>query len=261
MMLRARERWRVIPGSRIDRLPKPLRPLAVLARNQIIDRRYLYAADGFATVHFCPFLEDSEFDSLYWDMARSWYPGADLRWRMWVLAAIAHQCQHLPGNFAEFGVWRGGYAYMVLSHTETTPDHRYFLFDTFVGIPGDRLTQHERDQGFAGRHGGTSADYVDEFLAHWRPRYRICPGDIFDTLKSTDVGALSFAHIDLNAVAPTQLALEFAYERLVNGGMIVFDDYGGAGFETQRKAIDEFFSSLPKTPICLPASQAFVIKQ
>jgi O-methyltransferase len=259
-MLRVRERWRVIPGSRIERLPAPLQPLAILARNQKIDRRYVHIADGFATVHHCPFLTDPEFDSRYWEMTKSWYPGADVRWRMWLLTAVAQQCQHLPGNFAEFGVWRGGCAYMILSRTNVTHDRRFFLFDTFTGIPSSRLSSHEIKDGFAGRLANTSADYVDDLLAPWRPRYSICPGDVFETLATTDVGELSFAHIDLNAVAPSRFALEFAYERLMRGGMMVFDDYGGAGFDEQRMMIDAFFDGLPEEPIALPTSQALVIK-
>ncbi len=106
-----------------------------------------------------------------------------------------------------------------------------------------------------------SVEYVDDLLAPWRPAYEICPGDVFDTLPTTDVGPLSFAHIDLNAVAPSRFALEYAYSRVVSGGMIVFDDYGGAGFDDQRMEIDAFFGDLPETPIALPTSQAFVVKQ
>jgi hypothetical protein len=259
-MLRARERWRVVPGSRIERLPALLRPLAILARNQAIDRRYVHVADGFATVHHCPFLADPEFDSTYWEMARAWYPGADVRWRAWMLAALAKQTKHLPGNFAEFGVWRGGYAYMVLSAAAVPDGHHYFLFDTFSGIPSDRLTNRERREGYAGRLNDTSPEYVDSVLAAWRPVYKICPGDVFDTLPTTDVGELAFAHIDLNAVAPTRLALDYTYERMLSGGIIVFDDYGGEGSEAQRLMIDEFFAVLPEQPIALPTSQAFVLK-
>ncbi len=149
---------------------------------------------------------------------------------------------------------------MILSRTNLASQHRFFLFDTFDGIPADRLTNHERAEGFGGRLGETSADYVDELLARWRPSYQICAGDIFDTLQSSGVGKLAFAHIDLNAVAPSLFALEFAYARIVKGGIIAFDDYGGAGFDEQRKAIDEFFAGLPEKPIALPTSQGFVIK-
>lgn len=259
-MPRRRERWRVAPGSRIEDLPAPLRPLAIFVRNLRIDRSYVHVADGLATAHYSPFLSNQEFDSQYWKMASAWYPGADVRWRMWMLTTLAQQCQHLPGNFAEFGVWRGGCAYMILSHTDVAPGHRFFLFDTFTGIPAERLTPHERERDFVGRLQDTSADYVDNLLAPWRPGYQICPGDVFATLGTVDVGELSFAHIDLNAAAPSRLALEFAYERMIHGGIIVFDDYGHTGYEDQRVAIDGFFDDLPEMPIALPTGQAFVIK-
>jgi hypothetical protein len=194
-------------------------------------------------------------------MGDGWFPGADVRWRMWLLTSLAQECQNLPGNFAEFGTWRGGCAYMILSRTKVAVGHRFFLFDTFAGIPMDRLTERERELGFAGMLGNTSPDYVDSLLARWRPRYQLCPGDIFRTLDTVDVGALSFAHIDMNAAAPSQLALEFVYERMTQGGIIVFDDYGFGGCHDQRVMIDAFFEDRPEQPIALPTGQAFVIKR
>lgn len=253
--------WRTSRGTRIEKLPAPLRPPAIFIRNQLIDRTYVYRSDGLATAHYCPFRDDQEFESSYAEMAKSWFPGADTRWRMWLLTSFAQQCQHLPGNFAEFGTWRGGCAYMILSRTKVAADHRFFLFDTFTGIPADQLTAGERERGFAGAHNNTSVDHVNNLLAPWRPRYELCPGDVFQTLNTTDVGDLSFAHIDLNAAAPSGRALAFAYEHLLPRGIIVFDDYGDAPFKEQRSVIDEFFRDLPEQPIALPTCQAFVIKR
>jgi O-methyltransferase len=255
------ERWRQSRGRRTAKLPAILQPPARFVRNQIVDRSYVYRADGIATARYCPFFDDQDFESSYWEMGRGWFPGADVRWRMWLLTALAQQCQHLPGNFAEFGTWRGGCAYMILSRTNVSAEHRFFLFDTFSGIPADRLTPREREHGFAGNLRDTSPEYVDTLLARWRPRYRLCPGDIFHTLDTVDVGELSFAHIDLNAVAPSQLALEFTYARMIQGGVVVFDDYGFAGSEDQRVMIDEFFAELPEKAIALPTGQAWVIKR
>jgi hypothetical protein len=255
------QRWHASRGHRIEKLPAPLRPPAKVIRNQLIDRTYAYRADGLATSHYCPFYDDQGFEDLYTEMVKSWVPGIDTRWRMWLLSSLAQQCQQLPGDFAEFGTWRGGCAYMILGRTVVPHGHRFFLFDTFTGIPADRLTRREHEDGFAGRLGDTSIELVDNLLSRWRPRYELCPGDVFDTLQRTDVGKLSFAHIDLNATAPTRLALEFAYERLVSGGIIVFDDYGAMEYPDQRVAIDEFFGGLPEKPISLATCQAFAIKR
>lgn len=263
-ILRLPNRWRESRGHRIGKLPTVLQPPARFVASRIPDRthHYAFSADGMATDHYCPFLDDQEFDSAYWEMTRTWIPGADIRWRIWLLTALAEQCQHLPGNFAEFGTWRGGCAYMILSRTKVAPGHRFFLFDTFAGIPADRLTERERKLGFAGRLTDTSPDYVDDLLAHWRPRYQICPGDVFETLGTVDVGDLSFAHLDLNAMAPSKVSLEFAYERMIRGGILVLDDYGYERdeYEDLRTMIDMFFEDLPERVIALPTGQAFVVK-
>jgi O-methyltransferase len=261
MALLSTAHWRVVPGSPIEKLPRPLRPIGVVARNYMVKRKYVLVADDMATAHYCPFIDDAEFEALYWEMQRSWYPGADIRWRMWLLTTLAQSCQHLDGNFAEFGTWRGGSAYMVLGRTKVPAAHRFFLFDTFTGIPSDRLTERERKDGFGGRLNDTSLEHVDNLLAPWRTRYVLCPGDIFETLNSADVGRLSFAHVDLNASAATRFSLDYAYKRMVCGGIIVFDDYGYSGYEDQRSIIDEFFHDLREQPIALPTGQAFIVKR
>ncbi len=260
-IIRILEHWQAARGHRIEKLPAPLRPPAKLIRNQLIDRTYVYRADGLATSHYCPFYDDDDFETVYSEMVRTWIPGVDTRWRMWLLSSLAQQCQHLPGNYAEFGTWRGGCAFRILARTHVPDGHRFFLFDTFSGIPADRLTERDRDHGLAGELSDTSAELVDELRARWRPRYELCPGDIFETLDTVDVGELSFAHIDLNGAAASRLALEFAYERMVGGGIIVFDDYGATEYEDQRLAIDEFFRDLPEKPVALPTCQGFAVKR
>ena len=149
---------------------------------------------------------------------------------------------------------------MILSHTKVADAHRFYLFDTFSGIPAERLTEREHEAGFAGRLTDTSPEYVDDLLARWRPRYQLCPGDVFETLSTVDVGNLSFAHLDMNAMAPTKLALEFTYEHMLSNGMMVFDDYGFAGYEDQHVMINEFFDDLPEKVIALPTGQALIVK-
>ena len=50
-------------------------------------------------------------------MAAWWWHGRtlDVRWRMWVLVQCATQCAALPGSFVEFGVYRAGCAFMILT--------------------------------------------------------------------------------------------------------------------------------------------------
>ena len=264
------------PNTPISRLPRPLRYPALLLRNIVfLFRRppapapspppsdYVYQGDGLATVGYSPFQHDPEWSAAYEEMASEWYPerpGLDIRWRMWILTSVARQTRQLPGNVAEFGVYRAGCARMILGTVGTAPDARYHLFDTFAGIPDSELTEGERAQGFVGRLSNTSVDYVRERLAPWRARLVFHVGDIFETIPRADTGDLSLVHMDLNASAPTRIALEYAYERLVPGGIIVFDDYGHGEENDQRTVIDEVCGPLPENLIVLPSRQALLVR-
>src|SRR5690349_11435128 len=95
------------PESRIARFPAPLRPAAALAGRSILRLRalwprndpptYVFEADGMATVHHSPFLEDAEFTTRYEEMTAEWFVGLDVdaRWRMWLLTRFAQQCRDL----------------------------------------------------------------------------------------------------------------------------------------------------------------------
>src|SRR5439155_6925714 len=113
--------------SRIDRLPGPLRPAARRLRDTV-RRAYPYEADGMGTFHLSPFLEDPSFNERYAKVAWTW-DVPDIRWRLWVLTRAARQCSLLDGSFAEFGVYRGGCAYMILTGSPPAADRKYHLFD------------------------------------------------------------------------------------------------------------------------------------
>jgi hypothetical protein len=257
----------VYPGTRISRLPRPLRLPALLVRNLLVRPAgssrpaYAFAGDGIATNHFCPFLEDAEFTALFEEIVEPWLGRrVDLRWRVWILTQAARQSSPLPGNFVEFGVYRGGYAFMVLSRTALRDDQRFYLFDTFAGIPGTRLTERENADGFAKRLSDTSVEHVSKLLARWRSRLVFVEGDVFETIPQTETGPLAFASLDLNASGATGEALRYLYPRLVPGAMLVMDDYGWAGYEDQRAVIDGFFEGKPERVMALPTGQALVVK-
>jgi len=220
---------------------------------------YMYEGDGIATKHFSPFLHDSGFQRRYETVAHTW-PGSDNRWRLWVLTRSAIHCAPLDGSFAEFGVYRGGCTFMVLSECRPHPNRSYFLFDTFAGIPSSRLTPQEVQAGFGGRLADASTAEVQERLAQWKDVIRLVPGDVFETLAATETGPLAFVHLDLNASAPTELALRYVWSRLVPGGMIVFDDYGWVQYVDQKVLIDEFFKDKPDGLMALPTGQALCVK-
>lgn len=253
----------IYQGSRISRLPKVLQTPAVFLRNILPNSPvpYAYQADGMATHHYSPFLYDADFQARYEKIGDRWTGSfLDIRWRVWMQVQCVRQVQTLPGSFAELGVYRGACSYMMLSSIELRSDQQFFLFDTFEGIPESDLTEEEARAGFAGRLSNTSVDEVAAFLGEWSDQICLVPGNVFETLPATKLPPLAFAHIDLNAAAPTGVALEHVYPQMVPSGIILFDDYGSGEYDVQRKVIESFFADKPENVLALPTGQGMVVK-
>jgi len=240
-------------------LPAALQPPARFVRGLFKKSPYLFEGDGFATWHYSPFLDDPEFQRRYATVANTW-PGSDNRWRVWILTRSAIHCASLDGSFAEFGVYRGGCTFMVLSECRPRAGRSVFLFDTFRGIPDTNLTDQEAKAGFGGRLSDASVEEVRDRLAPWQEQVQFVVGDVFETLRATETGPLAFVHLDLNAAAPTEFALEYIWSRLVPGGMVVFDDYGWAQYSDQKQLIDKFFADKRDGLMALPTGQALTVK-
>ena len=63
--------------------------------------------------------------------------------------------------------------------------------------------------------------------------------------------------IDLNSIEATKSSLDYFYERLNKGGIILFDDYGG--FEDTRAIVDQFFRDKYGHFINLPTGQGIFV--
>jgi hypothetical protein len=266
---------KVYPDSHIARLPRAARMPALVIRNVISAVRNVadslivrplhgfdYISDGMATSHYSPFLNDAQFNAAYDRMATWWLHGRplDVRWRMWFLVQCAAQCRTLPGSFVEFGVYRAGCAFMILTLSGLGEAERFFLIDTFKGVPTTHLTPAERRANFAGRKAETTVDHVRNVLSTWHDRIVVVEGDIFDTLSETETGEIAFCHLDLNASAPTLRALEYVYPRLLPSAMIVIDDYGQRAYVEQRLLVDAFFADKPEMPLALPTGQGLIVR-
>src|SRR5437899_3537863 len=137
---------------RISQLPAPLRPPARFVRD-MIQPRYPFQADGYATIHYSPFVDDPSFNSRFASVVDTWPTSPDIRWRLWILTRSTIHCAALDGSFAEFGVFRGGCSFMILSECRPHTGRSYFLFDTFSGTPHEKLAREHKGLG----RGGTTS--------------------------------------------------------------------------------------------------------
>ena len=180
--------------------------------------------------------------------------------RCYVLHQFARQCAHLPGDFAECGVYKGGTAMLSARalHDAGASDKPFHLFDTFRGMPEEA----GRDSGghAPGDFGDTSLPAVQSRLTDFA-NVRFHAGFIPGTLSEAGDRAFAFIHLDLDLYRSTLEALGFFYPRMVKGATLIGDDYGFPRYkDAAKKAVDEFFTDKPEPVIVLKTGQCLVIK-
>ncbi len=85
-------------------------------------------------------------------------------------------------------------------------------------------------------------------------------GYLPSTLKNKNLKNISWLSIDLNSAKPTIDVLNHFYNKIEIGGIIILDDYGGAGYIETKKAVDKFFQNKKSIVFQLPTGQAIIQK-
>lgn len=161
---------------------------------------------------------------------------------------------HLSGDIAEVGVYRGGSA-AIMAHFKG--DRFLHLFDTFEGLPEPNK---EKDILEKGSMNVTSEPVVHKLLAPysgWKTYKGIFPS----TSGPVEERAFSLVHLDTDLYDGTLQSLEFFYDRMQPGGVIMTHDYGDLLTPGVREAFDLFFSDKPEVVVELWDTHAMVVKQ
>ena len=168
----------------------------------------------------------------------------------------------LPGHIIECGVFKGASLIRFITFREIleSPYSRKVIgFDAFGKFPAQARPD---DQRFVERHereggDGIPVEELRAVLAHKSlANYELVPGDICETVPAYVAEhpelKIALLHIDVDVYKPTAVVLEALYDRVVTGGLVVFDDFGTVSGETV--AIDEFFAGRKVVMNKLPIS-------
>ena len=71
---------------------------------------------------------------------------------------------------------------------------------------------------------------------------------------------VAFLHIDMNCAYPERAALEFFWDRLSPGAIVLLDDYAYFGHDRQAEAIGSAAQALGAAVLSLPTGQGLIIK-
>jgi hypothetical protein len=155
----------------------------------------------------------------------------------------------VPGAFVECGTGRGFMASAVCEYLAWT-DRPFYLYDTFEPTLGSDSAPK-----------AASAAGPEPVRANFaqRPGVRLVVGRIPGSLAE-DPDQVAFLHVDLNAAPPEEEAVRHFWPRLSVGGILVYDDYGSAIYESSKRAADELSRELGFTIFSSPTGQGLAVK-
>ena len=227
-----------------------------------------YAADGLFLVNSSdnlavPRFVDAYQHSLTVNDWRGLDGRVDMRWRYYIVCWFADFVKHLPGDFVECGVYKGGYAKAIMNYLPFSETGKtYYMLDTFEGLSKDHLTSAELEAGLFDRYAGNYERCLDQVRRLFAgDPVAIIPGTVPETLGQCLAQQVCYLSSDMNCVAPEIAAAEFFWDKLVPGAVVLLDDYGFPGHEEQKAAFDQFAASHQAPLLALPTGQAVMFKR
>jgi len=170
------------------------------------------------------------------------------------LIFLAEQSLQYEGDIIEFGVFRG-HSIRALSKLviDSSSQKKIYACDSYEGFPEDGIT-HEDVSWFRPisrlrkkfRNSQDIPEHLEGFFSKFNINGKIVKGYFKDTLPKLDIKKASFVHLDCDSYSSHVECLNFIYDKVVKGGVIVFDDYRHKKWPGATKAIDEFFLDKPE---------------
>lgn len=154
--------------------------------------------------------------------------------------------EHVPGDYIETGVWRGGCCILIrgILAANAITDRRVYVADSFAGLPPPNAARYPDDAYDKHYLVQELAIPLDQVQANFE-KYGLLddqviflPGLFQDTLPSLEAAPFALLRLDGDMYESTIVALNNLYPRLSPGGFIIIDDYGT--HEACRKAVVDY---------------------
>ena len=174
---------------------------------------------------YSPWLQDEDFRKIY-RLAKE-NTLVDI-YRCYELWNLVKQTNKLTGDVLEVGVWKGGTGSLLAG--ATSKEATVYLCDTFTGV----VKAGEKDNQYTGgEHSDTSVEIVNRLLRQLSlTNYSILRGIFPDSTSSLiEDKKFRFCHIDVDVYQSAKDVFFWVWQRMVTGGIVVFDDYGFAACE------------------------------
>jgi hypothetical protein len=140
---------------------------------------------------------------------------------------------------------------------------RFWLFDTFCGIPIDQLPPEDLKRAKKMNAKRYDSDVFPLAKRNFEPypSVRLVKGALPLSLsEAAELERIAYLSIDLNNALAERNTMLALWDKMVPGALIVIDDYGHNGHLPQYDMWNEFAHSRDRRVVTLPTSQGLLIK-
>ncbi len=164
----------------------------------------------------------------------------------------------VPGDIAEFGVYRGlglfTWANLLEAYCIGDRTKVVWGFDNWRGFTA--RSRHDTAAVGAFDSGQFRQEVLDaiaifdadRFIPQ-KPRIKLVDGQIEQTVPQFLIDhpgiRFSLLHLDCDLYLPTKAVLEMLWDRVVSGGIVIFDEYGIPEWPGETMAVDEWLANKP----------------
>lgn len=198
-------------------------------------------------------------NNIMWDAYNAFHYYCDTHRFQKILARaeLVRMVRNFPGDIVDAGAYKGTstiqFAHLLQTYQPNSRS-KVISFDTFDAVfPQVRPDEEQSAADHMQTYDVNAYDNLTSALTRvgLAERVEIVRGDITETMPayvSKRPGfRIALLHCDLDVYPATLATLQAAWDRLVRGGVCVFDEYA-VGNWGESDAVDEFFSTLSSPP-------------
>lgn len=203
--------------------------------NLSINRMYENSNDFISPLH----LQEPNFSTLYEESCKLFEPKTGIRDFMDLLQGVNHVWNsNLEGDLAEFGSFKGQSGYLTARYLEVRKlSKTLFMFDAFESFPTESIGV---DHFWSDTHKVNFEEIKQEFKRF--NNVELVKGDFTETFNQSACKKLCLAFVDCDSYRGTKYLIDEIFDnRLVVGGLMIFEDYGHASLLGNRLAVHEKF--------------------
>jgi O-methyltransferase len=175
--------------------------------------------------NYSPWYGDADFQYIYSQIKENTLVDIYRCYELWEIVEKVSKLDD-TASLIEVGVWKGGTSAIIAKKLAQLHSHStFYMADTFTGV----AKASDKDKFYnGGEHAETTQEIVEKLLEGNYDEYKILKGVFPDDTAHLILAneKFNFCHIDVDVYESAKGIVEWIWNKLIPGGVIVFDDYG-----------------------------------